>query len=91
MDSIRFYGLGDTNRLDERDPTFAFDVDGLTGQQVAERLVEEYNIAIRSILYWSMSEDFFNLNKPVRASFVHYNTLDEVRYFLEALGTISKK
>ena len=90
MENIKFYGLGDTNRLDERDPTFAFDVVGKTGQQVAERLVEDYNIAIRSILYWSMSEDFFSLNKPVRASFVHYNTIEEVRYFLEALRTISK-
>lgn len=91
MENIDFYGLGDTNRLDERDPTFAFDVKGKAGAEVAERLVKDYNIAIRSIDYWSMSEDFFRLDKPVRASFVHYNTVEEVRYLLKALQTISSE
>ncbi len=91
MENIDFYGLGDINRLDERDPTFAFDVKGKPGAEVAERLVKDYNIAIRSIDYWSMSEDFFRLDKPVRASFVHYNTVEEVQYFLKALQTISSE
>lgn len=90
MPGIEFYGLCDPERLDERDPTFAFDVTGKNGGEVAERLVKEYNIALRSIDYWSMAENFFALNKPVRASFVHYNTLNDVRYLLEALQTIAK-
>ncbi|MCE5250563.1 aminotransferase class V-fold PLP-dependent enzyme [bacterium] len=87
---VSFYGLGDVNRLDERDPTFAFSIEGLEGSAVERRLVDDYNIAIRSILYWSKSEDFFNLHYPVRASFVHYNTVEEVHYILKALRTLVK-
>ena len=90
LKNVTFYGLRDTARLDERDPTFAFSIDGMTGQEVERRLVDDFNIAIRSIEYWSMAEDFFSIDKPIRASFVHYNTLEEVRFFLKAVKEICK-
>ena len=62
----------------------------MTGQEVERRLVDDFNIAIRSIEYWSMAEDFFSIDKPIRASFVHYNTLEEVRFFLKAVKEICK-
>jgi len=88
IENVSFYGLRDTARLDERDPTFAFSIDGMTGHEVERHLVDDFNIAIRSIEYWSMAEDFFSIDKPIRASFVHYNTLDEVRFFLNAVRKI---
>jgi selenocysteine lyase/cysteine desulfurase len=86
---VKFYGLSDPKRLDERDPTFAFSIDGLTGKEVERKLVEEHGIAMRSMKYWSMSEDFFGFELPLRASLVHYNTLEEVRMFLKAVKDIA--
>jgi len=86
---VEFYGLKDGARLDERDPTFAFSIRGRKGSEIQRRLVDDSNIAIRSMLYWSMSEDFFGLDKPLRASFVHYNTPDEIRFFLKAIEAVS--
>ena len=88
--NITLYGLYDVNRLNERDPTFAFSFNNLSGAEAEKRFVEEYNIAIRSIEYWSMAEEFFNINFLLRASLVHYNTLEEVKIFLEAAERISK-
>ena len=86
--NMEFYGLSDIDRLDDRDPTFAFSPKKISGQEAARRLVEKHNIAIRSMLYWSMAEDFFNLSYPLRASFVHYNTIDDVAYLLDALEDV---
>ncbi len=61
---VQFYGLRDPNRIDERDPTFAFSIEGISGEDVQNRLVGDFNIAIRSMDYWSMAEDFFSLNRP---------------------------
>jgi len=60
-------------------------------RKVARRLVDDYNIAIRSMKYWPMAEDFFSLNRPIRVSFVHYDTLDDVRFFLDEVSTICKR
>ncbi len=87
--NLTLYGLYDVNRLDERDSTFAFSFDNLTGAEAEKRFVEEYNIAIRSIEFWSIAEDFFKIHLPLRASLVHYNTLEEVKIFLEAVKAIS--
>jgi selenocysteine lyase/cysteine desulfurase len=32
-----------------------------------------------------MAEDFFNLHLPLRASLVHYNTVEDVALFLKAV------
>lgn len=86
--NVEFHGINDIDRLDERDPTFAFSPKKITGQEAARLLVEKYNIAIRSMLYWSMAEDFFDLSYPLRASFVHYNTPDDVTYLINALNEV---
>ena len=89
MPDITFLGVSEPDRLDERDPTFAFQAKVKTPEEVEKRLVEEYHIAIRAIEFWSMAEDFFKLERlPLRASLVHYNTLEEVHYFLRALQTV---
>lgn len=85
LPNVRRYGLYDPKRLEERDPTFAFSMDNLTGKEAERILVEDHNIAMRSMLYWSMAEDFFNLDKPLRASLVHYNTIEDVALFLKAV------
>jgi copper ion binding protein len=83
--NVRRYGLYDPERVEERDPTFAFSMDNQEGKAAERILTEEHNIAMRSMLYWSMAEDFFNLHLPLRASLVHYNTVEDVALFLKAV------
>ncbi len=85
LPNVRRWGIYDPNRLDGRDPTFAFEMTNLPGKEAERILVEEHNIAMRSMLYWSLAEDFFNIRYPLRASLVHYNTPEDVKLFLEAV------
>jgi selenocysteine lyase/cysteine desulfurase len=85
LPNVRVYGLYDPDRIGERDPTFAFNMTNMSGREAERLLVEKYGIAMRSMLYWSMAEDFFDISLPLRASFVHYNTIEEVRMLLDAV------
>jgi selenocysteine lyase/cysteine desulfurase len=91
LPNVKRWGLYDPDRLDERDPTFAFEMTNLPGKEAERILVEEHNIAMRSMLYWSMAEDFFGISYPLRASLVHYNTPEDVTLFLKAVREMAKR
>ncbi|MBY9000038.1 MAG: aminotransferase class V-fold PLP-dependent enzyme [Candidatus Heimdallarchaeota archaeon] len=85
---VTVYGITGLERLDERVPTFSFEVEGIEGEEVARRLWEEGNIAARSGHFYSLAQDVHNKQKVVRISLVQYNTLEEVRTFLIVLKKI---
>jgi cysteine desulfurase family protein (TIGR01976 family) len=89
----RIYGLTDLKRLDERVPTVSFTLQGKTPRQVAEALGKEgfyvwdgnyYALAVTERLGVEASGGM------VRVGAVHYNTLDEIQRFGEALAKVSK-
>lgn len=90
MPKIAVYGLTDLNRLDERDPTFSFEVENIPDEEVVNRLWKDGGIAARSGHYYSYAQDIYNLQKIIRISLVHYNTLEEIRIFLTTLDEICK-
>jgi cysteine desulfurase family protein (TIGR01976 family) len=88
----RIYGLTDMRRLDERVPTVSFTLQGQTPRQVAEKLNQEgfyvwdgnyYALAVTERLGVEESGGM------VRVGAVHYNTLDEIQRFGEALAKIA--
>ena len=86
------YGLKDPNRLNERVPTFAFNLRGLPPQQVAEELGKR-EIYVWDGNYYAVSvteslgvEDSGGM---VRVGPVHYNTVAEIERFGEVLGKIA--
>jgi selenocysteine lyase/cysteine desulfurase len=83
-------GLTDLNRLDERDPTFSFEVASIPEDEVVNRLWKEGGIAARSEHYFSYAQDVYNKPKIIRISLVHHNTLEEIRIFLKTLNAICK-
>ncbi len=85
---VTVYGLTDLERLSERAPTFSFEVEGISGEEVAKRLWEEGAIAARSGHFYSLAQDLHDKQKVVRISLVQYNTLEEVRTFLITLRKI---
>jgi cysteine desulfurase family protein (TIGR01976 family) len=88
------YGITDTKRLEERVPTCAFTLKGKSPRQVAEEL-DQANIYVWDGNYYALEvttrlglEDSGGM---VRVGPVHYNTLEEIRKFGEALGEITSQ
>ncbi|MCG3258995.1 MAG: aminotransferase class V-fold PLP-dependent enzyme [Candidatus Heimdallarchaeota archaeon] len=90
MPKITVYGLTDLNRLDERDPTFSFEVENIPEEEVVNRLWKEGGIAARAGHYYSYAQDIYNKQKIIRISLVHYNTIEEIKLFLKTLDSICK-
>jgi selenocysteine lyase/cysteine desulfurase len=89
---VTIYGIQDTRRLEERVPTCAFTLKGKSPRQVAEELDED-NIYVWDGNYYALAvterlrlEDSGGM---VRVGPVHYNTLEEIKRFGEALGRIA--
>ena len=85
------YGVSDRDRLDQRVPTFCFNLPGRDPADVVNHAAEA-NIGIRDgHMYAPRLMERLNLSMDkgaVRASLVHYNTLAEVERFAEALRTL---
>jgi cysteine desulfurase family protein (TIGR01976 family) len=90
-DAIELYGIADPGRVDERTPTFCFDVPGLEPREAAGLLAE------RGIYVW---DGHYYALEPmralglwdrgaVRAGFLHYTTAAEVDRTLDALAELT--
>ena len=88
------YGVADDARLDERVPTFCFNIGKLSPRRIVEEMAKR-EIGIRDgHMYAPRLMNRLNLSMDsgaVRASLLHYNTLDEVRRFGEALKAVIAK
>jgi selenocysteine lyase/cysteine desulfurase len=87
------YGVKEPARIRERVPTFCFNLPGLDPAHVTEKFAQA-GIGIRDGHMYA-PRLMRRLNLPVetgavRASLVHYNTLDEVRRFGDVLRSLSK-
>jgi cysteine desulfurase family protein (TIGR01976 family) len=85
------YGVADEARLNERVPTFCFNIGTLSPQMIVEAMAE-MQIGIRDgHMYAPRLMKRLNLSMDsgaIRASLVHYNTIEEVRRFGDALRTV---
>jgi cysteine desulfurase family protein (TIGR01976 family) len=89
----RIYGLTDMKRLDERVPTVSFTLEGKHPKDIANKLGDEgfyvwdghyYALAVVERL------GLLEQGGMVRVGPTHYNTLDEIARFGEALKKIAK-
>jgi cysteine desulfurase family protein (TIGR01976 family) len=88
------YGVADDARLDERVPTFCFNIGRLSPQAIVEEMAKR-DIGIRDgHMYAPRLMNRLNLSMDsgaIRASLVHYNTLDEISRFGDALKAVIAK
>lgn len=89
---VQIYGLTDVRRLEERVPTFSFNLKGWHPRQVAERLGRE-GIYVWDGNYYALAvTERLGLEAGggmVRVGPVHYNTMEEIERFGQALGKIA--
>lgn len=90
---IRLYGLADPLQIENRVPTFAFNIDGVHPRQVAEKMAGA-GIAVWDGNYYALAvterlgvEDSGGM---VRVGPVHYNTVQEINKFKVVLDEILK-
>ncbi|RTM08673.1 MAG: cysteine desulfurase-like protein [Hyphomicrobiales bacterium] len=88
------YGVADEARINERVPTFCFNIGKLSPQRIVEEMAamqigirDGHMYAPRLMKRLSLSMD----SGAIRASLVHYNTVEEVHKFGEALRAIIAK
>jgi cysteine desulfurase family protein (TIGR01976 family) len=86
------YGIAAKAQVSQRTPTLCFNLPGISPAQVTEELARK-NIGVRDgHMYSPRLMKRLGLSKEsgaVRASLVHYNTVDEVRSFGSALAEIA--
>jgi selenocysteine lyase/cysteine desulfurase len=85
------YGVADSSRIGERVPTVCFNLPGLAPASVTEELAKQ-DIGVRDGHMYSprlmKRLGLATESGAVRASLVHYNTLEEVRKFESALAKL---
>jgi selenocysteine lyase/cysteine desulfurase len=92
IDGVTIYGIQDPPHYDLKEPTFCFNIQGRSASDVARQLWDQYRIVVRSGDHYAMeTHKHLGVAETVRASLAHYNTLDEVKTFLEAVQQIAKQ
>ncbi len=88
---VRLYGIADPGRVEERDPTFLFEVDAVEPEEVKRRFWEEARIEITIGSNFSVAvyRALRKRGRVLRASFAHYDTLETAHRFLDMLGRIA--
>jgi cysteine desulfurase family protein (TIGR01976 family) len=90
IDGAVVHGVTDSGQLDERVPTVSFTVGGLASSAVATCLAA-YGVGARSGHMYAprlMRRLSLMPGGTIRVSLVHYNTLDEIARFREALSAL---
>jgi selenocysteine lyase/cysteine desulfurase len=86
IDRVTIYGAQQPAYYHLKEPTFSFNLSGCSSDEVAMALWKKERIAVRSgDHYAEETHKHLGTAGSVRASLAHYNTIDEVRQFLEAL------
>lgn len=86
---LRMYGPREIQPRIGRDPTFAFKLEGHDDHDVAKLLWDKYALAVGAEDYYSRVPALYKTKTMLRATFVHYNTKEDVLALLEALSEIA--
>jgi selenocysteine lyase/cysteine desulfurase len=89
MRRLELYGLKEPSRADLRVPTFSFNVVGADPYKVAEYLWDKHSVAVLAEDnggFYSRALRTYGRSVGIRASPVHFNTIEEVETFLTGLN-----
>jgi len=75
---------------ENRSPTFIFSIDGADYRDTAKFLWDKHSVATLPDDFYSRALQTYGIEKAVRASLVHYNTVQEIGIFLNGLADAAK-
>jgi selenocysteine lyase/cysteine desulfurase len=90
MTGVEIYGLKDTSRVYLRSPTFSFNIRGADPKKVADYMWAKHSVVIYPDDFYSRALKTFGISLAIRASLVHYNTVQEIEQFLLGLADTLK-
>jgi cysteine desulfurase family protein (TIGR01976 family) len=89
---LRCYGITDPARASERDPTFAFSIEGLEAGDIKKRLWKSHGIQIADGNHYSAAVyRHLKMASLNRASFAHYDTMETAETYLSAVGELCQE
>jgi selenocysteine lyase/cysteine desulfurase len=88
---LTLYGPKELSSRAGRDPTFAFKIAGHDDRDLSKLLWDKYALAVGAEDYYSRVPALYKTKTMLRATFVHYNTKDEVMRLLKALNEVTEK
>ncbi len=74
-----------------RDPTFTFRLAGYEDSALSQTLYSKFALAVGAEDYYSRVPALYGLKTAMRATFVHYNTTDDVTTLLKAVNKLAEK
>jgi selenocysteine lyase/cysteine desulfurase len=89
MKRLELYGLKDPSTVDLRVPTFSFNIVGADPYKVAEYMWDKHSVAVLAEDnggFYSRALRTYGRSVGIRASPVHFNTIEEVETFLTGLN-----
>jgi len=93
MRGVEVYGVKDPSKTHLRVPTFTFNIVGADPFHVAQYLWDKHSVAVLAEDgggFYSRTLQTYGKSVGVRASLVHFNTVQEVETFLRALDDTVK-
>jgi len=88
---VRLYGPYKIDKKLGRDPTFSFKIDGKDDRKISKLLWSRYGLAVGAEDYYSRVPAMYKQDTMLRATFVHYNTQQDVVTLLKALSELAPK
>jgi len=88
---LHLWGITDTQRLQQRVPTFSFTIQGQKPRAIAERLAQDEIYVWDGNFYAYEVERYLKLEHDgglVRVGLAHYNTQEEIKRLIQALQSI---
>ena len=90
IEGLKIWGITEPNRISERAPTVSFTHPSLSAKEMGRRLAE------RGVFVWAGNFYALELTEALglepegvlRAGLLHYNSLEEVDYFVESVAEI---
>jgi selenocysteine lyase/cysteine desulfurase len=94
MKEVEMYGLRDPSRIQQRVPTFSFNITGADPHKVAQYLWDKHAVAVLAENnggFYSRALRTYGKSVAIRASPLHFNTIEEVETFLFGLDETVKR
>lgn len=87
---VRVFGSTEREHAAAREPTASFDVPGIGGFDVVERIWDEHRVAVRCLDgYTDPVFEQLGVTEVVRVSATHMNTVEEIDRFLVAVASLA--